>query len=167
VNTPNSSSIIGSVLPRKQAIYSSRTADKFVVRFLEGMRTAIAQIARKNHRSMNSEVISCLDLHMRLDALGLSQYVEQLAEGQIVPEGVNIDPAALAAAREANGGNVATLAQFRAGDPVMYSGTPWIIAKLTVRSGNVYAKIEREDPSDASKTDETEVRYSALKPFMV
>lgn len=169
MTNPSVQSIIANVLPKKQSVYtySSRTADKFVVRFPDGMRERLAEMARANHRSMNSDVINCLNLHIRLEDLGLTAYVKQLADGQIVPEGVNIDPVALAAAREANGGNGAAVAQFRAGDPVMYSGTPWIIARLTVRSGNVYAMIEREDPSDASKTDETEVRYSALKPFMV
>jgi hypothetical protein len=167
VTTASAASTNNDTLPQKQAVYtySSRTADKFVVRFPDGMRERIAQLARVNHRSMNSEIVSCLNLHIRLEDLGLMEYVKQLANGQIVPEGVNVDSSALAAAREANTGE--EVAQFRAGDPVMFGGTPWIIAKLTVRSGNVYAKLEREDPSDASKTDDTEARYSALKPFMV
>ena len=41
--------------PPKQATptYSSRTADKFVVRLPEGMREQIAEVARSHHRSMN------------------------------------------------------------------------------------------------------------------
>lgn len=35
----------------------SRTADKFVVRLPDGMREQIADLAKTNHRSMNSEVI--------------------------------------------------------------------------------------------------------------
>lgn len=35
----------------------SRNADKFVVRLPDGMRERIAEIAKNNHRSMNSEVI--------------------------------------------------------------------------------------------------------------
>ncbi len=65
----------------KQAVYSSRTADKFVVRLPEGMRERIADVARNHHRSMNSEIIARLeqslfqegalddDLSMRLDSL--------------------------------------------------------------------------------------------------
>ncbi|MNQ43927.1 Arc-like DNA binding domain protein [compost metagenome] len=45
----------------KQAIYSSRTADKFVVRLPDGMRETIAQVAREHHRSMNSEIIVRLE----------------------------------------------------------------------------------------------------------
>ena len=45
----------------KQAIYSSRTADKFVVRLPDGMRERIADVARNHHRSMNSEIISRLE----------------------------------------------------------------------------------------------------------
>ena len=45
----------------KQALYSSRTADKFVVRLPDGMRERIADVARNHHRSMNSEIISRLE----------------------------------------------------------------------------------------------------------
>ncbi len=38
----------------------SRNADKFVIRFPEGMRTKIAEIAAVNRRSMNSEIVMCL-----------------------------------------------------------------------------------------------------------
>ncbi len=44
--------------------YSSRTADKFVVRLPEGMRERIADIARSHHRSMNSEIIARLEQSM-------------------------------------------------------------------------------------------------------
>ena len=47
--------------PMKQAIYSSRTADKFVVRLPDGMRERIAEVARNHHRSMNSEIIARLE----------------------------------------------------------------------------------------------------------
>jgi hypothetical protein len=47
--------------PLKQAIYSSRTADKFVVRLPDGMRERIAEVARSSHRSMNSEIIARLE----------------------------------------------------------------------------------------------------------
>lgn len=47
--------------PLKQAIYSSRTADKFVVRLPDGMREKIAEVARVHHRSMNSEIIARLE----------------------------------------------------------------------------------------------------------
>ncbi|WP_026146379.1 Arc family DNA-binding protein [Zestomonas thermotolerans] len=50
--------------PMKQATYSSRTADKFVVRLPEGMRERIADIARSHHRSMNSEIIARLEQSM-------------------------------------------------------------------------------------------------------
>lgn len=40
---------------------TSRTADKFVVRLPDGMREQVAQVARKNHRSMNSEIIDRLE----------------------------------------------------------------------------------------------------------
>jgi len=45
----------------KQVVYSSRTADKFVVRLPDGMRDRIAEVARNHHRSMNSEIIARLE----------------------------------------------------------------------------------------------------------
>lgn len=52
----------------KQAIYSSRTADKFVVRLPDGMRDRIAEVARQHHRSMNSEIIARLEQSMQQEA---------------------------------------------------------------------------------------------------
>lgn len=42
-------------------VTNSRTADKFVVRLPNGMREQVAEVARKNHRSMNSEIIDRLE----------------------------------------------------------------------------------------------------------
>lgn len=46
--------------------YTSRTADKFVVRLPNGMREHIAEVAKQHHRSMNSEIIARLE-HSLLD----------------------------------------------------------------------------------------------------
>ena len=76
----------------KQAIYSSRTADKFVVRLPDGMRERIADVAHNHHRSMNSEIIARLeqsmlqegsldeDLSMRLDRPELSLHERELLQ---------------------------------------------------------------------------------------
>lgn len=40
---------------------NSRTADKFVVRMPDGLRERIAEVARDNHRSMNSEILDRLE----------------------------------------------------------------------------------------------------------
>lgn len=49
-----------------KTVYSSRTADKFVVRLPDGVREQIAEFARKNYRSMNSHILvyieACLEL---------------------------------------------------------------------------------------------------------
>lgn len=50
--------------PLMQPIYSSRTADKFVLRLPDGMRERVATVARKHHRSMNSEIIVRIDASM-------------------------------------------------------------------------------------------------------
>lgn len=85
----------------KKLDYSSRTADKFVVRLPLGMRDRIADVARHNHRSMNSEIISRLEQSLnqednvtieeglRIDSPSLSiherellQHFRQLAQRQ-------------------------------------------------------------------------------------
>ncbi|MBC9251397.1 DNA-binding protein [Pseudomonas alcaligenes] len=78
--------------PMKQAIYSSRTADKFVVRLPDGMRERIADVARNHHRSMNSEIIARLEqslvqedslgdeLDLRLDSPELSLHERELLQ---------------------------------------------------------------------------------------
>ena len=78
--------------PLKQAIYSSRTADKFVVRLPDGMRERIAEVARNHHRSMNSEIIARLEqsliqegalgdeLSLRLDSPELSLNERELLQ---------------------------------------------------------------------------------------
>ena len=70
--------------------YSSRTADKFVVRLPEGMRDRIAEVARNPHRSMNSEIIARLEQslqedghatqenNLRLDSPEISQHEREL-----------------------------------------------------------------------------------------
>ena len=69
----------------KQAIYSSRTADKFVVRLPEGMRERIAVVARNHHRSMNSEIIARLEQSM-LQEGALDDLLTAAAEHSVAPE---------------------------------------------------------------------------------
>ncbi|MCX8675886.1 Arc family DNA-binding protein [Gilliamella sp. B3023] len=44
--------------------FPSQLQDKFTVRFPEGMRDKIAELAKKNGRSMNNEIIAALDDHI-------------------------------------------------------------------------------------------------------
>lgn len=48
--------------------YSSRTADKFVLRLLDDMRQQIKEIADASHRSMNSEMIAWLETMLEIHA---------------------------------------------------------------------------------------------------
>lgn len=66
--------------PVKQAVYSSRTADKFVVRLTDGLRERIAEIARKHHRSMNSQIISWMDICVDLEDAGVAVTRDSLSE---------------------------------------------------------------------------------------
>lgn len=80
--------------PLKQAVYSSRTADKFVVRLPDGMREQIAEVARNHHRSMNSEIIARLEqsliqegalgeelsMNMKMDSPELSLHERELLQ---------------------------------------------------------------------------------------
>ncbi|MHB0817698.1 Arc family DNA-binding protein [Stutzerimonas stutzeri] len=50
---------------------NSRTADKFVVRLPDGLRGRIFDVAYRNHRSMNAEIVSrmesSIDIEQELD----------------------------------------------------------------------------------------------------
>ncbi|MNC25758.1 Arc-like DNA binding domain protein [compost metagenome] len=63
--------------PLRQAVYSSRTADKFVVRLPDGMRETIAQRARVHHRSMNSEIIAVLEKDLAIPVDETAVQMEQ------------------------------------------------------------------------------------------
>ncbi|GGM17013.1 Arc family DNA-binding protein [Pseudomonas asuensis] len=56
-------------MPQALRSYSTRTAEKFVLRLPEGMRERIAEVARNHHRSMNSEIISYLEQSLVQDGL--------------------------------------------------------------------------------------------------
>ncbi|EON15185.1 Arc family DNA-binding protein [Pandoraea sp. SD6-2] len=40
--------------------YPSETQERFIVRLPDGLRDRIAETARRNGRSMNSEIVACL-----------------------------------------------------------------------------------------------------------
>jgi len=76
----------------RKIAYTSRTADKFVVHLPSGMRDRIAEVARNNHRSMNSEIIArmeqslnqeegvSLDSGLRMDSPELSIHERELLQ---------------------------------------------------------------------------------------
>jgi hypothetical protein len=69
-NTLNDIKSRDALRPLKQALYSSRIADKFVVRLPDGMRERIAEVSKGNHRSMNSEIIARLERTLKEDGVG-------------------------------------------------------------------------------------------------
>jgi hypothetical protein len=44
--------------------YNSRTADKFLIRLPEGMRDQLKLSAKRNHRSINSEIIFMIEQNL-------------------------------------------------------------------------------------------------------
>ncbi|GAA3997161.1 hypothetical protein GCM10022279_21030 [Comamonas faecalis] len=47
-------------MTKDRASYPSETADKYVVRFPDGMRDMIAAAAKRNQRTMNAEIVARL-----------------------------------------------------------------------------------------------------------
>lgn len=45
----------------REKIYPSESQDRYIVRFPDGMRDRIAEAAKANNRSMNSEIIARLE----------------------------------------------------------------------------------------------------------
>lgn len=60
----------------KKIAVSTRPADKFVVRFPGNMRDQIAEVARRNHRSMNSEIVARIETSLKQDILTDAQPVD-------------------------------------------------------------------------------------------
>lgn len=123
---------------------ASRTADKFVIRLPDGMRSEIAEVAKNHYRSMNNEIIDTMSMHLKLLEMGHRPLLERLSKGEKLSS---------------------ITAALRAGDPVTYNEALWIIEKLTVRNNAVYADLTRESPA-TGLTDNTTVRYSELKPLL-
>lgn len=116
--------------PLKQAIYSSRTADKFVVRLPDGWRERIAEFARVNHRSMNSHILTYIEACLKLEEAENFGLLEALlsdepggaivvAQGPRVPYAINI--------------------------PVMFDDHAWMVVALVMQDGRVWADLERTD----------------------
>lgn len=53
--------------------YPSETADRFIVRFPDGMRDRIKEAAAENNRSMNAEIISRLEASFVRQTLDLNE----------------------------------------------------------------------------------------------
>ncbi|MDR0216199.1 MAG: Arc family DNA-binding protein [Comamonas sp.] len=70
-----------------------QSADKYIVRFPDGMRDKIAEAAKANNRTMNAEIVARLEqkLNNGLDVLMLDARVAQLeTQLRIVQVGLNI-----------------------------------------------------------------------------
>lgn len=78
------------------AAFNARTADKFVVRMPDGMRSRVEKLAASQHTSMNTEIIRAIEAHLNgqarqkllLDALEkrLEQITGQPAHGKFDAE---------------------------------------------------------------------------------
>lgn len=63
--------------PTKKAVYSSRTADKFVVRLPDGMRERIEKLSKTKLRSMNSQIIYWLEMCIPLEEKNENGFSEE------------------------------------------------------------------------------------------
>ena len=58
-------------------------ADKYVVRFPDGMRDRIAAEAKANNRSMNAEIIARLEQSFAMSSSGLTESTAEMLSAQI------------------------------------------------------------------------------------
>lgn len=129
--------------PTKQAVYSSRTADKFVVRLPDGMRERIAEVARTHHRSMNSEIIARLEKSL---VEGDDQATDRLDAQERAKQG---KPAR--APIEPWNPQIGRAVEWREGP---LEGDQGVIVDISFRNGTMQLVIKsahgmtREDPSD-------------------
>ena len=79
----------------KNKPYPSDTQERFIVRFPDGMRDRIAEAAKANNRSMNSEIIARLEasFESRIDEgtlAGLQRLMQERDERLIATVDANI-----------------------------------------------------------------------------
>src|SRR5574337_2082462 len=91
-------------MAKDRPVYPSENADKYVVRFPDGMRDLIAETAKRNNRTMNAEIVARLaasfaavdsehlardptgELHPRMLALEKRMAVEHALEALNAPK---------------------------------------------------------------------------------
>lgn len=62
--------------------YPSETADRYIIRFPDGMRERIKELAEKNGRSMNAEIIARLEESLGHKDVDLWQHLVRLEKRQ-------------------------------------------------------------------------------------
>lgn len=137
--------------------YSSRTADKFVVRLTDGLRHRIQVMANAKHRSMNSQILHYLEMCVALDELSENGFTQEdlqtfaemtPADSVIVPMQQPIyTPAPGCPVRVANDGGV------------------WKVRNYVVRDGNVKAILEAFVGESNKDTGLLDVCVDQLEPL--
>lgn len=56
---------IGEKMPRKAAVESSRSRDKFIIRLPDGMRDRIEEVAKTTNRTMTSVIVTLLEASLQ------------------------------------------------------------------------------------------------------
>lgn len=77
-----------NAMEKKPQQSESRDADKYVVRFPDGMRDRIAEVAKANNRSMNAEIIA--RLQESLDAPATAPEHVELKLAQLLEENIGV-----------------------------------------------------------------------------
>lgn len=127
--------------PLKQAVYSSRSADKFVVRLSDGLRQRISTIAAAQHRSMNSQMLKWLEMCTELTENNPNFTDEDLkaafaeSESEVNPSGVMISCADYPIIRPAPGMPVT----IKSPDKYAVKQKIWIVREYAVRGDVVIA----------------------------
>jgi plasmid stability protein len=62
---------------------TGRDSDQFIVRFPEGMREALADLAARNGRSMNAEIIHALALHFAGEGMTTDERLKSLLRARL------------------------------------------------------------------------------------
>lgn len=73
-------------MDEEKKAFPSQIADRFVVRMPDGMREFIAERAKVNQRSMNSEIIAILDAYMSGDLIPAERLMRDPAVRKLIQE---------------------------------------------------------------------------------
>jgi plasmid stability protein len=62
---------------------TGRDSDQFIVRFPEGMREALADLAARNGRSMNAEIVHALAIHFAQEGMTTDERLKSLLRARL------------------------------------------------------------------------------------
>lgn len=147
-------------MEKKPQDSASRDADKYIVRFPDGMRERIAEAAKANNRSMNAEIVARLQASFASTAPDAT--AENLAEAWELLRSLHRRKDMLAVKVGAYQAEALQIAE-RIRMAMTDDSTTDDLQDLHVRRGRVYARLDAAQADLVKVIDELDAAYAKVK----